>query len=101
MAKSGQQALGENEITILARLLGNGGGAMPAPIAEYLLTVGFSEADRARMHDLAVRNQEDRLSPAEKEEMFGYARAGTMISILHSKARQVLGVKPKKKPTPY
>jgi hypothetical protein len=40
------------------------------------------------MHDLAVRNQNDELSAAEKEELFAYGKAGTVLSILKSKARR-------------
>ena len=46
-----------SEITILARLLGNDDGQLPPDMARYLLTLGFGERDKARMHDLAVRNQ--------------------------------------------
>lgn len=86
-----------NEITILARVLGNGHGRLPAPMARYLLNVGFTEEDKARMHDLALRNQEDALSPSEKEELLAYSKAGTLLSILKSKARRTLGVKLKKR----
>jgi hypothetical protein len=53
----------------------------------------FSERDKARMHDLAARNQEDALSPVEKAELFAFAKAGTLLSVLQSKARRALGVK--------
>lgn len=86
----------QNEATILARVLCNEQGQLPPDIARYLLTLGFGERDKARMHDLAVRNQEDALSPAEKEELFAYGKAGSLLSILKSKARRVLGVKAKK-----
>jgi hypothetical protein len=45
------------------------------------------------MHDLAVRNQEDALTPAEKEELFAYAKAGALLSILKSRARRSLRTK--------
>ena len=45
------------------------------------------------MHDLAVRNQDDALTPAEKEEMFAFGKATTLLSILKSKARRTLGIK--------
>src|SRR4051812_42555503 len=78
------------EVTILARVLGNGQGQFPAKMARYLLTLGFSDDDKARMHDLAVRNQEGGLSSGEEEELFAYAKAGTLLSILQSKARRTL-----------
>jgi hypothetical protein len=86
-----------SEVTILARLLGNEQGRLSVAMARHLLTLGFSERDKARMHELAVRNQEDELSPPEKEEMFAYAKAGTLLSILKSRARRVLKVGPKKR----
>jgi hypothetical protein len=85
----------QNEVAILARILGNGQNPLPADIARYILTLGFGERDKARMHDLTVGNQDDALSPSEKEELIAYAKAGSLLSILKSKARRVLGVKPK------
>ena len=49
------------------------------------------------MHELAVRNQQDALSKDEKDELYAYARAGTIVSILKAKARRVLKIKPKKR----
>jgi hypothetical protein len=83
-----------SEVTILTRVLGNGDDKLPPAVARYILTLTPSERDKARMHELAVRNQRDALSPAEKEELFAYAKAGTLLSILKSKARRSLGVKP-------
>ncbi len=87
----------DSDVTILARVLGNDRGELPRDMARYLLTLGFSERDKARMHSLAVRNQEDALPPGEKEELIAYAKAGTVRSILKSKARRVLKLKPKKR----
>src|SRR5437868_1762763 len=86
-----------NEIAILARIFGKERGKLPAELARYVLTLGFSDDDMARMHDLAVRNQEDALSAAEREEMFAYAKAGSLLSILKSQARRSLRIKPKKR----
>ncbi len=44
------------------------------------------------MHELAVRNQDDGLTPTEKEEMHAFGRAATLLSIFKSKARRTLGV---------
>ena len=84
---------GEDEVTILARILGNEDGQLPPDLARYILTLGFSERDKARMHDLVVRNQEDALTPAEKEEMHAFGKAGDLLSILKAKARRTLGIK--------
>lgn len=89
----------QSEVAILARVLGNDGGELPPDLARYFLTLGFCERDKARMHDLAVRNQEDALAPGEKEELFAYAKAGTLLSILKSRVRRAQGNKPKKRTT--
>ena len=86
-----------SEVTILARILGNEDGELPPAMARYILRLGFSAGDKARMHDLATRNQEDTLSSTEVEELCAYAKAGTLLSLLQSKARRVLHVKPKKR----
>lgn len=88
----------QNEVTILARVLCNEEGELPADVARYFLTLGFSERDKARMHDLAVRNQEGSLSPVETEELFAYGKAGGLLSLLHLKACRVLGIKLNKRP---
>ena len=86
-----------SDIDILTRVLGNNKDQLPPDIARYILTLEFSEQDKGRAHDLAVRNQEDALSPTEKEELFAYARAGNAISLLKSKARRALGAQTKKR----
>jgi hypothetical protein len=87
------------EVSILARVLGNEGGHLPPELARYFLTLGFNEEEKARMHDLAVRNQDDALSAAEKEELFAYANAGTLIAILKSRSRRAFQAKPRKRGT--
>jgi hypothetical protein len=88
---------GSSEATILARVLGNDEGTLSPQMARYLLDRGFSKRDKARMHDLAVRNQSDALSADEQDELSSYAKAGTLLSILKSRARRVLRVKVKKR----
>lgn len=98
MATTAMKLTGVSEAGILARLLSDGRGQrLPHNIARYLLNLGFTEEDKARMHDLAVRNQRDALSESERQELFAYAKAGTVLSILKVKARRVLGTKPKKR----
>lgn len=83
----------DNEVTILARFLGNGDNPIPKDIARYILDLRVSAADKARMHDLAERNQADALTPEENAEMHAYAKATTLLSILKAKARRTLGIK--------
>lgn len=88
---------GDTEVTILARVFENERGLLPREFARSIVDVEFSKRDKARMHDLAVRNQNDELSPSEKEELFAFAKAGTLLSILQSKARRTLKIKLKKR----
>jgi hypothetical protein len=71
---------GDNEVTILARVFDNERGLLPRELARSLLDVEFSERDKARMHDLTVRNQEDALSSEEKEELVSFAKAGSLLA---------------------
>jgi hypothetical protein len=90
---------GDNEVTILARFLTNGDRPLPKNLARYILDLTISERDKARMHDLVVRNQHDTLTPVEKKEMHDFGKAGDVLAILKSKARRTLGVKSKKRTT--
>jgi hypothetical protein len=87
----------DNEVSILARFLANDDRPLPKSIARYLLGLTISDRDKARMHDLSVRNQNDALTPAEKKEMHDFGMAGDILGILKSKARRALGVKPRKR----
>ncbi|WP_165248416.1 hypothetical protein [Paludisphaera soli] len=81
---------GETEVAILARILGDQSGRMSDALARHFLELNLSESDKARMHELAVRNQDDALSQMEKEEMLAFAKAASLLSILKSKARRTL-----------
>lgn len=86
-----------SEIAILARILGDDRGNLSPTVARHILKRGFTDADKARMHNLAVRNQEDALTADEKDELVAYARAGTLLSILKARARRALRGKAKKR----
>ncbi|MGC8642293.1 MAG: hypothetical protein ACP5XB_20720 [Isosphaeraceae bacterium] len=88
---------GDNEVTILARVFDDEDGLLPRDLARIILDVEFSTRDEARMHDLAKRNQGDALTAPEKEELYAFAKAGTLLGILKSKARRTLKIKPKKR----
>lgn len=79
-----------SEVAILGRLLTGSGETLTRELAAHFLRLEFSERDKDRIHDLAVRNQADELTESEKEEMFSYAKAGCLLGILQSKARRFL-----------
>jgi hypothetical protein len=88
---------GDNEVTDLARFLTNGARPLSKSLARQILALTISDLDKSRMHDLAVRNQNDELTSAEKKEMHDFGMAGDILANLKSKARRTLGVKPKKR----
>ena len=76
------------EAGIFGRILTNGTGEMTRQLAHYVLTLGFSDEDQARIEDLAGRNQENALTATEHQELMNYVRAGHLLALLHSKARK-------------
>ena len=79
-----------SESAILARLIRPDNSDLRAEAAEALLAIRFDTHDLDRMHELAIKNQEDRLSSNEKLEMENYRRVSFLLDLLHSKARQSL-----------
>jgi hypothetical protein len=79
-----------SEAGIFGRILSNGNGEMSHALARYVLTLGFSDADQARMEDLAARNQLNALTALEHTELMNFVRAGHLLALLHSKARKSL-----------
>jgi hypothetical protein len=59
-------------------------------LARHVLRLDFGPEDKARMHDLAVRNRADEIGPAERRDLDSYIRVGTLLSILQSRARKLL-----------
>lgn len=85
------------EAEIFARILNYSQGSMSRSLARNILKLGFSDADQARMLDLAERNQEDKLTKAEHRELFDFVRAGHLLAQLHARARLALKM-PLRKP---
>jgi hypothetical protein len=97
MAASATGPAGRSEVAILAQVLGNGTGRMSPALARHVLTLGFGDEDKSRMHELAEKNRDDRITPAERDELLAYVKAGDLLGILKSKARRSLGAKPSKR----
>ena len=54
--------------------------------ARAFLRFDFDEADRARMHELAIKNQADNLTPREEIELQSYIKVGLFLDLIHAKA---------------
>ena len=63
---------------------------MTPKVARAILDLSFPEADVARMRDLSARACAGTLTPEEGVLMDDIERAGSLLFILKSKARQVL-----------
>ena len=59
-------------------------------VARVLLELSFPKTDVTRMHDLSAKARAGTLTPQEDAEMDTFERVGSILSILKSKARQVL-----------
>jgi hypothetical protein len=79
-----------SEAAILSRLLANGTNGMSPVVARHILALGFDDEDKTRMHELAVKNQEGKLSPEERRELENYVKVGDLLTILKAKVRSAL-----------
>jgi hypothetical protein len=59
-------------------------------VARAILGLSFPKTDISRMHELAAKARAGTLTPEEDAEMDSFERVGSILSILKSKARQVL-----------
>jgi lipase chaperone LimK len=58
--------------------------------ARIVLNLTFSEESQRLVHELLKKNQADRISPNEKEDLDHFIKANTHLSTLQSKARVFL-----------
>jgi hypothetical protein len=75
---------------ILARLIRADGTSLPPEAAKALLKIRFTDQDLARIHELAVKNQDNALTPAEKADLESYLRVSSFLDLMHAKARRSL-----------
>jgi hypothetical protein len=81
---------GTSDLAILRRILDPLNSTLSPEGAQCLLALDFAPADRARMHELVVKNQSGALPAGEQAELESYLRVGRVPDLLHSKARQAL-----------
>jgi hypothetical protein len=75
------------EAAILSRLVKPDRPDFRPEVAEAILQLELDPQDRNRLHELAVKNQDDQLTEAEKTELDGYRRIGYFVDLMRSKAR--------------
>lgn len=79
-----------SEAAIFSRVWADEGQPLSATLARHVVKLRFSSDDQARMHELAAKNQQGKLSPEEIEEFDNFVRVGDLLAILQSKARRSL-----------
>ncbi|HEX4796913.1 MAG TPA: hypothetical protein VH370_24190 [Humisphaera sp.] len=72
---------------IFSRIIDPGNPTLTPEAAQALLRFGFSEADQARIADLARKSNEGSLTPDERDELESYVLVGDIFSLMKSKAR--------------
>jgi hypothetical protein len=84
-------ATGNNETSaILERVIRPHGHDLSPAGARALLKLQFDEHDRSRMHELAAKNQQGKLTEAERDELQIYVHVGLVLDLLQAKARRIL-----------
>ncbi len=58
--------------------------------AEAIMSLDFAPEDRERMQLLMERNNQGTLTDAERAEMEGFRRVGTLLGILQARAQLAL-----------
>jgi hypothetical protein len=75
---------------ILARLIHPDDASLAPAVAEALLKIRFGQRDLDRIHELAVKNQDDALTPTERADLESYLRVSSFLDLMHAKARRSL-----------
>jgi hypothetical protein len=78
------------ESAIWDRLMQSAGRKLSVPAARAFLRLEFTSADKDRMHELAAKARGGSLSTTEQKEIREYERAGNLLALMKSKARQRL-----------
>jgi uncharacterized protein YnzC (UPF0291/DUF896 family) len=79
-----------SDAAILADLTWPTDDALSPAAAKGWLAVRFDKDQLRRMHELAVKNQDGKLTAKEKREMDNYRRISFLLDLMHSKARRSL-----------
>jgi len=72
---------------IFSRVIDAGNPTLTPEAAKALLRFGFTEADHARVADLARKSNEGALTSDERHELESYVLVGDVLSLMKSKAR--------------
>jgi hypothetical protein len=79
-----------HDAVILNRVVKPNRADLAPDVARAFLQFEFSQEDRDRMHELAVKAQEGTLLANEQGELQSYRRIGYLLDLMRSKARNTL-----------
>jgi hypothetical protein len=79
-----------SEAAIWTRLIQPERDDLSAEAARSILRIEFTEQDKSRMHELALKAQGGSLTESEQAEIDNYCRVGRLLDLMHSKARRSL-----------
>ena len=80
----------ESGMTILSHVLEAHATHFTPEVAQAMLQLKFDQIDMDRMHVLAEKNRQGRLTSAEWQVLQNYLLVGHLLDLLHSKARLAL-----------
>ena len=75
------------ESAILSRVVGPENPSFTPAVARSILDLRFSDADTTRMNELAAKARNGALNEEEESQLHGYLFVGSMVDLMHSKAR--------------
>ena len=78
---------GSFEVDILTRIIDPSNPTLAPEAARALLDLSYTDADHARVSELARKSNEGTLTPEEREQLEGYVFVGDLLALLKSKAR--------------
>jgi hypothetical protein len=78
------------ETAILTRAIQPNKHNISATAARALLRIQLDPNDCRRLHELLVKNQEDKLTEDERGELDSYLHVGLLLDLLQAKARAAL-----------
>ena len=84
------EASASSDGAILSRLVFPEDDELMVEAARSLLQIRLGQGDLDRAHELALKNQDDRLTAAERTELENDRRVGFLVDLMHVKARLVL-----------
>ncbi len=82
--------LPSHESAILSRIAGREEPLLSSSAAKGILSLGFSDADKDRMHALVCKARAGTLTADEKLEVEAYRLVNSLLGILKSIARRAL-----------